>query len=91
MTTIDLSELKNISLEEVLYRVARQREPLTIRLSTKETVTLKPGLESEDAYWQQLVSLGLISEQHTPTTNELTYEPIYSSDSVSEIILRERR
>ena len=34
MTTIDLSELKNISLEEILYRVARQREPLTIRLST---------------------------------------------------------
>ena len=91
MTTIDLSELQNMSLEEILYRVARQRKPLTIRLSTKETVTLQPGHKSEDVYWQQLLALGLISEQRSTTTRETLYQPIHSSESVSDTILRERR
>ncbi|MBE2222630.1 MAG: hypothetical protein IAF02_13870 [Anaerolineae bacterium] len=91
MTIIDLSELKNMSLEEILYRVARQRKPLTIRLSAEETVTLQPGIESEDAYWQQLATLGLISHQRIAPSNETIYQPIHSSESVSDTILRERR
>ncbi|MFO7682620.1 MAG: hypothetical protein R6X34_21495 [Chloroflexota bacterium] len=95
MTTIDLSELKNMSLEEILNRVARQQRPLTIRLSETETVTLQPGLKSEDVYWQQLLASGLILKQTAATPHEtayeISYQPVISSESVSDTILRERR
>lgn len=91
MATISLNELKNISLEELLTRVAREQKSLTIRLSETETITLQPGHETEDAYWQQLMDLGLVNEKVSPTLSGITYQPIITSESISETILRERR
>ncbi|MBC8447722.1 MAG: hypothetical protein H8D78_08235 [Chloroflexi bacterium] len=42
--TVVLDDLKERTLEEVLWEVVRQQEVLTVRLAERETVTMKPSL-----------------------------------------------
>lgn len=68
-------------------------EPLPIPPQTPVEVSVaEEALDTEQAYWQRLVELGLIKEVRTQPTDEQPFTPVrVTGKPVSQIIIEERR
>ncbi len=68
-------------------------EPLPIPPnSAVEVLILEPSTDVEVAYWQQLLSLGLIKRVHSQPTKEHPFTPVQVTGApISQTIIEERR
>ena len=64
-------------------------EPVSLLPNTPVEVLIP---EQEQAYWQQLIELGLVKEVRTPPTEDQPFTPIrVTGDPISQTIIEERR
>lgn len=68
-------------------------EPVSLLPNTVVEISIaEQSGDPEQAYWQRLIELGLISEIRTPPTEEQTFTPIrVTGVPVSQTIMEERR
>lgn len=64
-------------------------EPVSLLPNTPVEVLIP---EQEQAYWQQLIELGLVKEVRTPPTEDQPFTPVrVTGDPISQTIIEERR
>ena len=64
-------------------------EPVSLLPNTPVEVLIP---EQEQAYWQQLIELGLVKEVRTPPIEDQSFTPVrVTGDPISQTIIEERR